>query len=272
MFLSCQFCDSDENLNREHIFGSALASRVPPSKIGVPRTARALIEDPKRTRKKLWKRGDNIFSIVSNSICEKCNTRFGQDHGFVAAHIARLSKGVTREIPVEICRPLLRYFQKLGALVDLESSAFDSKVMTEKKSDIDANAHHVTRQYAPILQKNDRDSFRKGEMISNISVYLGQYTGNRHGDLTIAPLLTMEANAEGFSKDLAGKKISIPIGKILCLIVVGLGSDASRRLVQLETGHDDLGISNSTRQTDEDLAMNRNRTTVFEDGTFSIDR
>lgn len=172
------FCGQERKTTREHIFGASVAKNFPPVEILVDRTAQRIINprtlEKGPLRKALAKGGgDHALAITSFSMCKDCNERNGREISEISKKIVLLFKRAVSGVLEKDSRLIHRYFQRIGLLVDLETCAYDSAIMTQDRREIEENAIH--HRGGPIVGEAERRSFIDGDMANSVSVHLSRY-------------------------------------------------------------------------------------------------
>lgn len=129
IFKVCMFCGRDE-VSKEHIFGKAISRNIEPRPYAVKRFRHDVPPEllTKNELRQFWRRGgDNLLAVTSSSMCRDCNHLLGKELSPLSALITKVYKGETNTVPAKHTRSFLRYFQRIGLLVDLETAAFDPK-------------------------------------------------------------------------------------------------------------------------------------------------
>lgn len=171
-FLQCMFCGEAEPTTKEHIFGSSISKQFPPQPMAVFKGKERPFRDPRTMDNAQRKRfvrlaGDHALAVTSASMCTACNNKNGKEISIISQSIAKFFKGELPSIPKSHNARILRYFQRIGLLIDLETCAFDAKIMTEAASD--HSEQHFGR---PVASAAQRKSYIDGEFLENVSVHL----------------------------------------------------------------------------------------------------
>ena len=144
-FLSCMFCGGERPLTAEHIFGRSISGRFKDQRLAmVPKSVASRLNEPSypEGKSKHYRgAGSTPLSLTSYSMCKSCNHELGKEFTQLTGVLVKLFRGETNKIRQEHCKSAIRYFQRIGILVDLECAEFDPRLMTESEKDIEANRH-----------------------------------------------------------------------------------------------------------------------------------
>ena len=271
-FKNCMFCGSGQDLNREHVFGAAVSKKFPGQKPAkVPRSVRSRLHpsDGPNAKKHYKNMGSKPLSFTSYCLCKKCNEALGGEHTELTQKIVRLFSGQTNRIPSAFRTKFIRYLQRIGIIIDLETAAFDPTTMTEDQKDIEANLRY--RKFPPTLSAESRSRFVSGEVLNEITVFIGKHTGN-HGKnfaINIAPIVVMEDGKGGTMS--VEKRISLCFPRVAVLIYVGNHpQNSNKKLSQLAHTGGDIKLDPKNISNDADVILNYSKHTIHLDGSVSL--
>lgn len=268
-FLRCMFCCSEEPVTAEHIFGASLSRRFAdqyPARIARSALSPQRIEPAPAAQKEHFRgAGAYPLAFTSHSMCRTCNNELGEEISILTALLERFFKGKTNTIPADRAKLALRYFQRIGILVDLETSSFDPEIMTEDEKDIRANRHFG--QTPPFLSKFDREMHRKGDILPAVKVFLGKHRGS-HGRC-----YAMNVARFGDRGGPLQRKFIFSISHVTCLIIVGDANvNRNAKLQRFESEDSSFTLNIKNISTDSDVMLNYNPFTSYIDGSISVAR
>lgn len=164
----------------------------------------------------------------------------------------------------------MRYFQRIGALVDLESSEFNAAIMNESTADIDFNKRFA--RSAPFFDPIERQRFRDGDVLPNIQIFLGKHRGSHgrnYGMTTVSIGVIAQADAR---HDRMRRKFIFSIEKVTCCIAIGLAPDANRntKLQRLSISDEFFRLDPHKISSDLDIKTNLAMFNQFSDGSTDM--
>ena len=275
-FLTCMFCGTQVGLTREHIFGDSISRRFPaPRLASVPRRSNAppiavLANDMER-RYYYYNSGMAPLAFTSHSMCGECNHRLGQEFTDLIPALAKLFSGRTNKIPDSLLRTAIRYFQRIGILVDLESSIFDPILMTESEKDIATNSKLV--RGPSFLTQAERVYFLNGAILPNISVFLGKHYGEYGRQMAMTVVRCEDGHLLGPERNGSfQKKFIFAIEKVTALIVVGRTFDinTNQKLKLLDSDELSFSLNPKMISSDADIELNLALYDNHLDGSFEM--
>lgn len=198
------FCGSNAPVTVEHIFGRSISGRFTDQPIAkVPRRA-ADRHHPRDKNGVHYSAGAKPMSFTSKSMCKCCNGRLGTEQAKLTPILEKFFKGKTNKIPKEHLEKALRYFQRIGILVDLETAVYDCKLMEEAKKDEKLNQY--TKRSPSYLTPEERLLFINGDILPNITVYLGKHRGQHGSQYTMNVLKFPGSGFSNGEKKVCGKQ------------------------------------------------------------------
>jgi hypothetical protein len=169
-FVKCVLCDG-EPMTREHLFGESLARAldIPINAVGTGRNSDGQAI-PVNT-------GAPLLSSVSVCLCENCNNvRFHAMMGRAQPLIVQLARGQKRSLSTEDIDDLLRYFERLGFLVDALSSNYE--LTDEYRASPHFEAHAHWHGVEPVYSLIQRKVWLEGAPDAvRPRIYLGRHLG-----------------------------------------------------------------------------------------------
>lgn len=161
----------DTITSREHLFGDKLAKllKMYVNAQGVGRDSRG---EPK-----IVNTGQPMISAVSRCLCEDCNTvKFSAMMGRVQPVLADLALGRKFVLQPPELADMLKYFERLGFLVDALSSNYGLTDEYRRSSHFMPHAHW--HQYAPVYSLQQRRAWLSGEeTVARPSLFIGRHLG-----------------------------------------------------------------------------------------------
>lgn len=272
-FLRCMFCDSDDPVTPEHIFGAALSRKFKDQPVAaVSRTGAALPRGilPQEAEKRFYRSsGMQPLSFTSHSMCRSCNGELGKELTKLTHVLENFFKGRTNRISDEHCRLALRYFQRIGILVDLEASAFDPLLMIESAEDIASNQSYG--RSPSYLSLSEREAFRAGALLSDVNVFLGRHKGT-HGrgfSMNVARFGD-EHYASGDKKGLWSTRFVFSIMQVTCMVNIGRNLFNKNEKLQLfRQDAKEFRLDITKVSSNEDILKNYASFTTHLDGTIT---
>ena len=277
-FLKCMFCGSDGPITKEHIFGAAVSNHfreLPHAKVQRNAAVDPATKYDPQYRSSWHDFAASPLSFTSHSMCSSCNNFLGEELSDLSLCIAEFFKGrllhttgqFEHTIPQRYVALALRYFQRIGILIDLETAKFDPDIMKEAKADQQKN--FLTRRFPPVISSSERAEFREGGTLSRVGVYLGVFRG-RSGDIVpinIANGFTPFKDAQG-SKLRPNKCITFTVKGVTCFIEVGVDhANQNPKLVRLEDTTSAFRLNPNNASSDRDIFLNYAAVTRHIDGS-----
>lgn len=252
IFLHCMFCGREET-TKEHIFGKKISQNFEPRPYGVKRFRHNVPPDalPKSEARKFWRRGgDHLLAVTSSSMCSGCNHLLGRELTPLSALITKIYKGETNVVPARYTCSFLRYFQRIGILVDLETAVFDPATMRQSEDDTNFNRNY--HGCPPMLSREERGMFLSGAIIPEVKVYAGRQHGLHGRDyrMNVAFLRTEDR------KEQAYKAITFSVDRFTCLIALGFYPNMNPKLREVTLNGCDFVLDRHLISTDADVELN----------------
>lgn len=254
-FLYCMFCENNTNISQEHVWGRSLSKRFP--KQPVVRARKSAHSNSMRSG------GYTPLSETSWSMCASCNNGLSDEMNIASPIINDLFKGNIYVIEQPHLFFVTRYFQRIGLLMDLECSTFDSSIMTEKSSD--SISYQMMHRLPICFSATERQNFMNGSLLPNIHVFLGCHRG-RYGEGYVSEFANII-----LSRGLKGnilKRFVFSIKKITGLICIGNPPfNKNPKLRQLRGDVDGFQLDKMITSRDSDVEKNLNSFDLFLDGS-----
>lgn len=252
-FKQCMFCNAT-TISREHVWGRSLHKRFPEQeRVRVPKSAYS---------------GDMIcggyhaLSMTTRSMCEACNNGFSNEMKIVTEPIARLMKGVSNRILGVKPKIVVRYFQRVGAILDLETAIFDPILMRESDADIARSQPYL--RCPPVLDANERKILVSGGVLGRVHVHLGKHSGEigRNFGMTFANILDPSGALV--------KRFIFAFGSLTGLVCIGnVFHNRNAKLASINDCNGEIRLDPMRISFDGDVQLNCNSFTTHPDGSVS---
>ena len=158
-------------MSREHLFGDSLAKMMATVQKPIPWRADIATTSGFKT----LTGGQPVLSAVSVCLCRCCNVGFSEMMGAAQPLIFALATGTIQLLDTIQKRVLLRYFERLGYIVDVLGSDFE---MTEAFKHSRHNKSGHWRQWPPVRSPADRLAWLRGERSGlEPRVFIGRHIG-----------------------------------------------------------------------------------------------
>jgi hypothetical protein len=188
-FNTCAFCESTD-LTKEHVFGKSVAKLLPTKYHWEAYSQDSLLGTAERR-----KGSGPLLNVAPRMVCEEQNNNLlSSELKSSLDLLAKLIFGTSKNIPSTAKRSLRRYLERIALLEDLHSSNQD---ITEKyKLTTEYKRSAQFRTNPPLISKNDRVNWSRGESLSQLDIFVGHHP--RY--LGLNPPATSTLSEDGKSK------------------------------------------------------------------------
>lgn len=214
-YLRCIFCERTD-LTSEHIFGKALARRIPlKSNWSAHHTGPSGYAHPPV----YGKGGSPILSITASLLCNICNTTtLSKEVNASIETLFRMTKGHRLQLDANTVRSLRRYFERIGLIVDVITSNHDIDDAAKEKSEYRRSAYF--RQLPAIITDPERFAWIRKGHLAGVTVYIGHHRGvmglNPYVNIAHGKVVN-----QATGQLLAWKWIVLVIGELAAFIRIG---------------------------------------------------
>lgn len=169
-FKQCIFCITSltgKNRTREHVLGRAISKQLHDSIHWRAQWATG----------PGFNEGSSEFkNITSRSVCHGCNNEWmSRDNECILAPLKGMFNEVINYLHQEDQLLLRRLLLKIALIVDVETSNRDLE-MSPGELEHYAMKFGVTRLHKPVVVQKSRESFKEGNMIPEIGVWIGHHS------------------------------------------------------------------------------------------------
>jgi hypothetical protein len=215
-FQSCIFCGSTETRTKEHVLGKAFARRLNEAFGPLPNWV--------AQEEELHVQGTSpIVSISPPVACESCNTgALSRDMNRSLEPMWRLVNGEPHAVGQADRRSLLRYWERIGLIVDVMTSDFQIDAAFRATPEYARSEKH--RQAPPLFSQEERTRWNEGGALPRARIYFGDHRGVLGIDpqTLIAPTYATDSQTPNSTS--TGKRFLIVVGRLA--VCVRLGDDA----------------------------------------------
>jgi hypothetical protein len=214
-FRTCIFCGSAGKRTREHIFGKSLASRF---KVRHTWSTDGAMGKP-------IKGGAPITSITAPVLCGTCNNKtLGNSMKASQEPIWDLSQGRRRTFAIEELQSILRYWQRIGFIVDVMTS--DHQLSDTYKTTAEYERSEPHRRSPPLYSEAEREQWLHHGHAPSFRLYLGHHLGvlGVNPATLIAPVHRLERGVTPISLRVVGKRFVIALGQLVACLEMGMPS------------------------------------------------
>lgn len=259
------FCEAT-TVTREHIFTRGISTKFPPRPIMIPRfrfQGNPESLPPQEQRKYIRRGGDHALAITSLCMCESCNNELGKELSPLSGRMVKLFKAETNTISSDLAYGFLRYFHRIGAIVDLETSSVGTLPATESQDDTIFNRNYHTSP--PMISEEARREFRAGGLLQNIAVHIGRH----HGSYGKSYAMNLMFSRPPSRTETYYKGFTFSIDRFTCLVEIGPSTlNRNEKLSKIELDGTDIRLSPSKISTDADVRKNYAPVDVYPNESF----
>jgi hypothetical protein len=217
-YSNCIFCGSD-NLNREHLFGHALAQRL-----GIVIRWKAMAAATDEDLAKEVRNGScPLTNVAPRLLCEECNgDRLSPSMQESLPYLAALCLGDEQLRFDESVKVALRlYFERFAMIVDVCTSDDQLQSAASNVRSLEHRLSAANRGDPPILNFATRSEWLAKRLRPPIDIYLGRHLGvlGLYVDMNVAPGTLQDNTGLSFT---GGKRISVVLRNLAVCIDVGV--------------------------------------------------